>query len=317
MDSVRLLALVTERLAAEGVEHGPLTELESPFFSRIITDHDRVFVKVSRPGAYGYPDKPQRGLAAPIYLRRHGANVIAPLLPHLLPVGDLYATVWPHQTITPFCDGDWPDAVALMADLHDVPLPATNLCDGWEGSLAESINELRVRLPATMPRHLHDDWKVFCGLSESLPETFKSREHVFLHGDAHTANMGRVNGTAALYDFENAAAGPAEWDVARFITSPFAWGGLEWPVDQMVVRYEIRTGRRLDLDLLREVALYRSLSPYLFTQSTGKPLALGMAGLQAASKVRSGEMFGDHLQRLRDLAAVSLSEGADGCAALA
>lgn len=255
---------VENLLAEHGVGHGALEEISSPHFSRLLTDHQQVFIKCSRHEAYGYPDKSIRGLLAASHLWEHGVNVLRPLLMCHSWIDGLCVSVWPHVKLAQVSDGDWPDVIRMFADVHSVPAP----CD-W-GALFHpevGVRELVERLPRQMPHTLREDKYQFDKISDGLIERLGQGQQVLSHGDAHVENMGLVGGSLMWFDFENAVVCSPEWDLSRLPLSLAARKGRKWPIGHMLRRYEEQSESVLDIDLLRDVTLFRSLGSTLYWQS--------------------------------------------------
>lgn len=92
---------------------------------------------------------------------------------------------------------------------------------------------------------------------ETALETLACVPHQPLHGDAHAGNL--MNTTRGLLwtDWEDAFAGPAEWDVASILWNPRFLDGDEATADRLLQAY-LDAGGRVDTRVLNQCCTARA-----------------------------------------------------------
>jgi aminoglycoside phosphotransferase (APT) family kinase protein len=218
-----------------------------------------VVVKVHVPGTDRYDLTRRLALAS-----AHGMDtcVVAPLLPEPVALGTagretVWGTVWPLVTVLPedVDDAPWAESGALLARLHQIPVPAPADSLPVQGAVARCRAAL-ARLGAVtrvadsrgvlLPEPLTDAARIVRDAADGLPEASWSpwggsgRPRCVVHGDWHLGQLGRLrHGVGAdpaplrLIDVDDLGVGDPVWDLARpaaFLAAglmpPGAWPAL-------------------------------------------------------------------------------------------
>ena len=190
------------------------------------------------------------------HLTRHGAPAI-PLHPALPPGPHEHLgytlNFWQFVTITE----DPPTNEDVGRTLHQ--------CHAILSSFAEPLPSLAiVRESIDLLQTLRDKSLLPSPtiemLGAHLEEALQGLAHhpqQALHGDAHPGNLLNTTGGLRWTDWEDAFAGPVEWDVASFIWNPLLLDNDVSTANQIVAAY-CKAGGRLDLEAMNQCLIARA-----------------------------------------------------------
>lgn len=246
-------------LDEEGIEHGVLYELP-PTFHLLVTDGNRVFVKVTRPDEVLRFDLEVWGAAM---ARLLGVDAPEPLM---RPMGEFAATdgttrhftVWEHIGADGTFDEDMVLAVAdTVKTLASFPPPHGLRTFTTDKFLASIDRRLRYD-----PSEFAFDMLVYAHrLKAAIDERLDPSRFVLLHGDPHFDNAMSRDGRTLLVDWESVTVGPIEWDIAQMVR-PFSQRpmvGITWESIERTVMDRLGD-LDVDHDLLTLTRAYRSVS---------------------------------------------------------
>lgn len=239
--------------------------------------------QVARIGAGpSHRDRLARELALAVWLADRGVPVArpapSPALPQLAVIDGRPVTWWSYLPST--TPGSPADLGALLRALHDQPEPWPDLprLDPW-ARVAHQIEAASAALQAADVNRLGEHWALLQG--EWDRSGLADAEPVVVHGDAYTGNTLMVDGRAVLLDFEDAALGPREWDLAAVAgsfrlgwTSPAAFAAFRSAYGAMIPSLG-------ELDLLSRIILFRRCC--WLASRTGREPALVPAARQRVS----------------------------------
>lgn len=260
-----LLSRVGDVLDQAGIAHGEL--VEGPAHLNLnASDSSRVFVKVTRAG-----DSHARAHAevtSARWARTHRIACPEPLLDAPVAVPDENDTLravtvwaWTEPVGCPSLRDRAADVLDVIAILCEVPAPPDAAPFDVDFYLARLTDRLAGRTDETAQRLLatgHDTAARVKTLAATRPTGWR-------HADLHLDNVGWcLRGTPVIYDWESAALGPVEIDVAQLLRSILVNTPNHAPAERADVyaRTVADAEARLDVDrdLIDALVAFRSAS---------------------------------------------------------
>jgi hypothetical protein len=219
-----LVDQVAEVLREHHIGHGVLTE-GPPHLNLNVTDHQAVFVKITRPG--DPHERAHNECRSARWARVHGIRVGEPLLdePALItgPDGTTQAVTvwrWAAPCTGPSLENRCLDVLGTVARLNTVPAPA------WADPFPIPMYHRRVHtrlagradpVADLVRERIYDTYAAITTAQARTPRAWTTR---WAHADLHLRNViWGVHGQPVILDWESAALAPVEVDLAQILRS--------------------------------------------------------------------------------------------------
>lgn len=264
-----LVDQVTEVLGEHQIRHGVLME-GPPHLNFNVTDHQTVFVKITRPG--DPHERASNEIRSARWAGMHGIRVSEPLLdaPALITAADGTAQAvtvwrWAAPCTGPSLENRCLDVLGTLTRLNTVPAPA------WATPLPVSMYHRRVHTRLTgrtdpfanlVRDRIYATYAAITTAQARNPHAWTRR---WAHADLHLRNViWGVHGHPITLDWESAALAPVEVDLAQVLRSIWAYTpGYDTNERLRVARRvvaEADTLMGVDWALVRHLMVFRAAS---------------------------------------------------------